>query len=138
MANWQWFGRLHGAVYRATGGRVGGRLVGLDMLLLTTTGRKSRLPRTTPMPFYREGERLVIVGSNGGADVDPLWWKNLQASPTGEVEIGRVRLPVRAELASEEERARLWPLLREWNPNYRRYESKTRREIPVVVLTPAR
>lgn len=138
MANWQWFGRLHGAVYRATGGRVGGRLVGLDMLLLTTTGRKSGLPRTTPMPFYREGERLVIVGSNGGADVDPLWWKNLQASPTGEVEIGRVRLPVRAELASEEERARLWPLLREWNPNYRRYESKTRREIPVVVLTPTR
>jgi len=138
MANWQWFGRLHRGVYRATGGRIGGRLVGLDMLLLTTTGRKSGLPRTTPMPFYRDGERLVIVGSNGGADVDPLWWRNLQASPVGEVEIGRERLTVRAELASTEERARLWPVLSKWNPNYRRYASKTRREIPVVLLTPTR
>ena len=108
------------------------------MLLLTTTGRKSGLPRTTPMPFHRDGERLVIVGSNGGADVDPLWWKNLEASPIGEVEIGRERLSVRAALASAEERERLWPVLTEWNPNYRRYESKTRREIPVVLLTPTR
>lgn len=138
MANWQWFGRIHRAVYRATGGRIGGNLVGLDMLLLTTTGRKSGLPRTTPMPFYRDGERLVIVGSNGGADTDPLWWKNLQSDPVCEVEIGRDRRKVRASLASDAERAELWPRLKAWNPNYRRYESKTRRQIPVVLLTPDR
>jgi deazaflavin-dependent oxidoreductase (nitroreductase family) len=138
VANWQWFGRIHRAVYRATGGRIGGNLIGLDMLLLTTTGRKSGLPRTTPMPFFRDGARLVIVGSNGGADGDPLWWKNLQSDPVGEVEIGRDRLKVRAALASDEERAQLWPRLKAWNPNYRRYESKTRRQIPVVVLSPER
>ena len=137
MANWQWFGRLHRAVYRASGGRVGGRLVGLDMLLLTTTGRKSRAPRTTPMPFFRDGERFVIVGSNGGADHDPLWWRNLQADPRAEIEIGRERRTVTARLADPAERARLWPLLKDWNPNYRRYEARTRREIPVVLLTPA-
>jgi deazaflavin-dependent oxidoreductase (nitroreductase family) len=136
MASWQWFGQLHRAVYRATGGRIGGRLAGLDMLLLTTTGRRTGQARTTPMPFYREGERLVIVGSNGGADVDPAWWKNLQACPEAEVEIGRERLAVRAALATPEERARLWPALQAWNPNYRRYEKKTSRIIPVVVLTP--
>lgn len=135
MASWQWFGRLHRTVYRATGGRVGGRLVGLDMLLLTTTGRRTGHVRTTPMPYYRDGERVVIVGSNGGADVDPAWWKNLQACPEAEVEIGRERLSVRAALATPEERARLWPALKAWNPNYRRYEKKTPREIPVIVLT---
>ena len=134
MANWQWFGRLHRAAYRATGGRIGGRLVGLDMLLLTTTGRKSGAPRTTPMPFFRDGDRFVIVGSNGGSDRDPLWWKNLLADPRAAIEIGRERHAVLARLATTEERARLWPLLREWNPNYRRYERRTRREIPVVLL----
>lgn len=138
MANWQWFGQLHRAVYRATGGRIGGNLVGLEMLLLTTTGRKSGLPRTTPMPFFRDGEHLVIVGSNGGADVDPLWWKNLQADPVGEVEIGRDKLSVQASIANAEDRTRLWPQLTTWNPNYRRYESKTRREIPVILLMPRR
>ncbi len=138
MANWQWFGQLHRAVYRATGGRIGGNLVGLEMLLLTTTGRKSGSPRTTPMPFFRDGEHLVIVGSNGGADVDPLWWKNLQADPVGEVEIGRDKLSVQASIANAEDRTRLWPQLTTWNPNYRRYESKTRREIPVILLMPRR
>lgn len=136
MASWQWFGRLHRAAYRATGGRVGGRLVGLDVLLLTTTGRRTGLPRTTPMPFYRDGDRLVLVGSNGGADTDPAWWKNLQATPEAEVEIGRERLAVRAALATPEDRDRLWPRLKEWNANYRRYETKTTRRIPVVILTP--
>jgi len=136
VASWQWFGRLHRAAYRATGGRVGGRLVGLDVLLLTTTGRRTGLPRTTPMPFYRDGDRLVLVGSNGGADTDPAWWKNLQATPEAEVEIGRERLAVRAALATPEDRDRLWPRLKEWNANYRRYETKTTRRIPVVILTP--
>ena len=56
MANWQWFGRIHARIYAATGGRVGGSLFGLDMLLLTTTGRKTGLPRTTPMPYFRDGD----------------------------------------------------------------------------------
>jgi deazaflavin-dependent oxidoreductase (nitroreductase family) len=138
MAGWQWFGRLHARVFRATGGRIGGRLVGLDVLLLTTTGRRSGLARTTPMPYFRDGERLVIVGSNGGADTDPAWWLNLQSHPDAEVVIGRDRLAVRAALASPEDRARLWPALKRWNPNYARYEKKTPREIPVVLLTPRR
>ena len=135
MANWQWFGRLHTAVYRATRGRVGGRLVGLEMLLLTTTGRRSGLRRTTPMPVFRDGAHMVIVGSNGGADTDPLWWKNLQQDPRAAIEVrGGHRQRVRARLATPDERARLWPRLTDWNPNYRRYEARTAREIPVVML----
>lgn len=136
MGNWQWFGRIHRAVYRATGGRLGGSLIGLDMLLLTTTGRRSGERRTTPMPYFRDGDRYVIVGSNGGADDDPLWWKNLQADPLGEVVIGRDAQPVRAALADPHERSRLWPQLKTWNPNYRRYESRTKRALPVVILSP--
>ena len=90
------------------------------------------------MPFYRDGDDLVIVGSNGGSDRDPLWWKNLQAHPRAEVEVGAEHLTVTAALASPEHRARLWLLLKAWNPNYGRYESRTEREIPVVVLTASR
>ena len=134
MANWQWFGTLHRGLLRKTGGRWGKRLVGLDMLLLTTTGRRSGEARTTPMPYYRDGDRFVIVASNGGSDDDPHWWKNLQTDPRGEIEIGRERIAVKARLATSAERARLWPELKAWNLMYRRYETKTTREIPVVVL----
>lgn len=136
MGSWQWFGRMHRWVYRRTGGRVGANLAGLPMLLLTTTGRRSGAPRTTPLTCMPDGDDFVIVGSNNGGPTDPAWWLNLQADPHAEIQLRRDRHRVTARLATGAERERLWPLLQDFNPAYRRYEKKTEREIPVVVLTP--
>jgi deazaflavin-dependent oxidoreductase (nitroreductase family) len=138
VANWAWVGHVHRAIFLATNGRIGGRLPGLDVLLLTTTGRKTGLERTLPMPYFRDADDYIIVGSNGGQDRDPAWWLNLQAEPSARVRIGQREQSVRARLARPEERERLWPRLTRENFNYARYAKKTTRQIPVVVLSPDR
>jgi deazaflavin-dependent oxidoreductase (nitroreductase family) len=136
MANWSFVGTLHRGIYRATGGRVGARLAGLDMLLLTTTGRKTGEPRTQPLACFPQGEDWIVVASNNGQDKHPAWFLNLQASPEARIQIGRDGRAVRAHVAEGEEHERLWPWLKERNPAYARYERKTERRIPVVVLRP--
>ncbi len=137
MANrWTWFGRLHARLYRATNGALGANLAGLPMLLLTTRGRRTGMPRTTPMPYLRRGDDLIIVGSNNGLDHDPAWWLNLQAEPIAELQIGRQRSRARARRATPQERACYWPDLLEFNPRYAVYARRTEREIPVVILEP--
>ena len=134
MANWSWVTAIHREVYRATGGRVGARLAGMNMLLLTTTGRKSGKPRTLPLACFEDGDDLVVVASNGGQGRDPAWWLNLKVDPRAGVILGRDERRVRATLAVGSERERLWPWLKARNPAYVKYEKKTDREIPVVVL----
>lgn len=126
----------HLGLYRATGGRIGGSMGSLRVLLLTTRGRKSGLPRTVPLVYFEDGERLVIVGSKGGEPRDPLWWENLKSAPEATVQIGSETRRVRARLASSDERARLWPRIKQENAAYASYERKTSREIPVVLLEP--
>lgn len=134
MANWEWFTKLHRAVYRKTGGRIGARIGGTDMLLLTTTGRKTGLERTIPLACYPRGDDIVIVASNNGQDRHPGWWLNLQKNPDAKVRFGREDRRMRAREATGEERDRLWPWLVEQMPRYAQYEQKTSRLIPVVVL----
>ena len=136
MANWNWFGRLHTSVYKATGGRIGAKLPGLPVLLLNTIGRKSGEPRTSPLPYFRDEGRYVIVGSNNGGPRDPHWWLNLCAQPSTKIQVGRKSITVEARLASPQERQRLWPELIEFNPPFAKYQEQTDREIPVVVLEP--
>ncbi|MBW2448140.1 MAG: nitroreductase family deazaflavin-dependent oxidoreductase [Deltaproteobacteria bacterium] len=136
MANWGFIGTIHRGIYRATGGRVGARLAGLDMLLLTTTGRKSGEPRTQPLACFAEGENWIVVASNNGQDKHPAWFLNLEAKPEAQIQIGRADRAVQAHVAEGEERERLWPWLKERNPAYAGYERKTERRIPVVVLRP--
>jgi len=124
----------HSFWYRLTGGRVGGKVSGAPVLLLTTTGRKSGKRRTTPLLYLRDGETIVIVASNGGRDVHPAWWLNLQTNPEADVQLGKARSPLIASKASAEERARLWPLLVEMYPGYGDYQKRTKRQIPVVIL----
>lgn len=124
----------HLALYRATGGRIGGSMGALRVLLLTTTGRKSGQPRTVPLVFFEDGERLVVIGSKGGAARDPLWWENLKANPEASVQVGANTRRMRARLASPEERARLWPRVKAENSAYASYEKQTSRPIPVVLL----
>ena len=125
----------HTALYRLTGGRVGGKMGALRILLLTTTGRKTGQPRTVPLVFFEDGERLVVIASKGGDPRDPHWWENLKHNSSAHVQIGAEQRPTRARLASPEERARLWPRVKRENPAYAEYEKRTTREIPVVLLT---
>ena len=124
-------------VYRATGGRLGGRFLrGAPVLLLITTGRKSGKPRTAPLLYLKEGDSYVIVASKGGMSHDPLWFKNLEANPDVEIEIGTRRLPMKARRADDAEKAILWPKLVAMYRDYDDYQARTERNIPVVVLTP--
>jgi F420H(2)-dependent quinone reductase len=126
----------HTAIYRSSGGRVGGRMAGMPVLLLTTTGRRSGKSRTTPLLFVRDGHAWVVVGSNGGSDYIPAWWLNLRSNPDGQVEVGRERIPVVAHKASAGERARLWPEFTSQYAGYAKYAARAPREIPVVILEP--
>ena len=127
-------GGVHKRVYRLTGGKVGGRLGKLPILLLTTTGRRSGRPRTQPLAYTRAGHGYAVIASKGGAAQHPLWYMNLRANPLAEVRVGRETRNVRARDAGGEERERLWRALADLYPGYDRYAQKTSREIPVVVL----
>jgi F420H(2)-dependent quinone reductase len=132
----KWVTKLHVAAYRATGGRIGGRLMNSPVLLLLTTGRKTGKERTTPLLYLEDGVNYATVASNGGTTGDPVWWLNLKANPEAAVEIGGRKLRVRAEEIEGEEKRRLWARLVKMYPPYESYQRRTDREIPVVVLRP--
>jgi deazaflavin-dependent oxidoreductase (nitroreductase family) len=127
--------RTHLVVQRLSRGRLLNRVAGMPVLLLTTTGRRSGKARTTPLTFFREGDDLVVIASNGGADRAPDWSLNLEAHPRAVVSIGGERLTVHAREATDEERERLWPRITATYEGYARYERKTARRIPVVLLS---
>jgi F420H(2)-dependent quinone reductase len=124
---------LHRGIYSASGGRVGNRIAGMPVLLLTTTGRKTGKRRTAPLTYFEEGA-IVLVASYGGRPHNPDWFENLVAAGGGEVTIGRERRPVRARSATPDERARLWPRIVETYDGYAKYQAKTSREIPLAIL----
>jgi proline iminopeptidase len=129
------FGDEHVRRYRETGGEVGHIWKeGSTVLLLTTTGRKTGEPRTTPLIYAQDGDRYVIVASKGGAPDDPGWYRNLDQSPEVELQVEDEVFPARARTAEGEERDRLWQKANEVWPHYASYQEKTDREIPVVVL----
>jgi len=129
------FGGEHVRVYRETRGERGYHWRGTTILLLSTTGRTSGEPRTTPLIHRTDGERWVVVASKGGAPANPAWFENLQANPDATIEVKDQEVPVLASTAAGEERARLWSLMAEVWPAYDDYQAKTDREIPVVILT---
>ena len=128
-------GRSHRAMYRLTGGRVLGRVAGMPVLLLTTTGRRSGRARTTPLTYFESGTELVIVASNGGEDRPPAWWLNLQQDPGATITIGTRSWPATAHAATDEQHARLWPMITTTYPGYAAYARRTTRPIPVVLLS---
>jgi deazaflavin-dependent oxidoreductase (nitroreductase family) len=129
------FGGEHVRVYRETAGERGYHWRGTTILLLTTKGRTSGQPRTTPLIHRTDGERWVVVASKGGAPANPSWYENLLADPQATIEVREQTVPVRATTATGEERERLWSLMSEVWPAYDDYQAKTDREIPVVIFT---
>jgi F420H(2)-dependent quinone reductase len=112
------------------------RFRGADLLFLTTTGRKTGQSRTTPLLYLADGDRWVVVASNGGADWEPGWWLNLRAGSTATVEVDGRRTAVTGTLITGPERNRMWQLLNEQVFDYSSYQAKVSRQLAVVALAP--
>lgn len=123
-------------VYQKSGGRLWTTwfAYGLPIALLTTTGRKSGKRRTTPLLFLEDGDRFVVVASQGGLPKNPAWYYNVQAHPQVELQVKRRHHLLTARVADADERAELWPRLVDMYPDFERYQSWTERKIPVVIL----
>jgi deazaflavin-dependent oxidoreductase (nitroreductase family) len=128
---------IHVFLYRQTGGRLVGRVQGLDVLLLTTKGHRTGKTRTTPLGYFQHESGYVVIASNGGSDRHPGWFHNLRNDPNARIEVRERRIDVRAEIAGSGLRAALWDRLLELAPSYGVYAKRTRREIPMVTLRPA-
>lgn len=129
---------LHTLLYRATRGRIGRRLVDNDMLLLSTKGRATGKTHTVPLLYLRNDDDLVVIASWGGRDRHPEWFLNLMEDPVACAQINGARSRVRATTANSEQRQRLWPQVLAAYDGYREYQSRTGREIPVVILSQER
>ncbi|MGD0198004.1 MAG: nitroreductase family deazaflavin-dependent oxidoreductase [Solirubrobacteraceae bacterium] len=123
--------------FRANGGRVGGMLAGMPVLLLHHTGAKSGVARINPVAYIESGGDYVVVASKAGAPENPGWYHNLKAHPETEIELGSEKLSVTAHEATGEERDRLYRAVAEQLPQFAEYETKTDRVIPIIKLTPA-
>jgi deazaflavin-dependent oxidoreductase (nitroreductase family) len=131
----QLFGAEHVRVYRETAGERGYHWRGTTILLLSTEGRRSGESRTTPLIHRTDGDRWVVVASKGGAPANPGWFENLKANPDATIEVKGEKVAVHSSVAEGEERARLWSLMTEDWPAYDEYQTRTERQIPVVVLS---
>lgn len=133
--DWRLFGRLHTSLYRRLGGRfVDSVGLGRKVLLLTTTGRKSGLQRTTPLVYMPHGNDAIVYASNGGKETPPAWWLNLQTTPVATIQIGKTISQVRARAATDTEHAEIWPKAAAYNPHWRQYAQSVSREIPLIIL----
>ncbi len=130
----QWFMALHVFIYRLTKGKVMGALNRMPLLLLDSVGRKSGQRRTNPLMYIRDGDNYVITASAGGAEKNPGWYYNLKANPRTTIQVGDKKIPVTATEASPAERTRLWAKLVAEAPQFKGYEVKTKRTIPMMIL----
>ena len=134
MTDWNDFNHNLIAEYRANGGQVTGQFAGAPLLLLTTTGAKSGQPRTAPVAYTADGDRLLVIASKGGAPTHPDWYHNLVANPEVTVEVGTEMFSAHATVPDGEERDRLFNQMAAQMPGFADYQHNTTRRIPVVVL----
>lgn len=130
--------KLHVWLYRISNGRIGGRMYNAPIILLTTTGNKTGLQRTTPLLYIDAGNgAYAIVGSYAGSDTPPAWAVNLLKTPKAQIQIGAKSSNVNVTVAPAQRKAELWPKLVAMYPDYQVYQDRTTRDIPVFLLTPA-
>ncbi|TCJ93526.1 nitroreductase/quinone reductase family protein [Nocardia alba] len=132
--------KLHVALYRRTGGRVGGRMPAWPdarILLLDHVGAKTGTRRTSPLMYHADGDILALAASKAGQPTHPAWFHNLKANPDTTIRIGAESYPVRARVATDTERNLLWPKFVELFPSYAFYQRNAgTRTIPIIILTP--
>ena len=126
--------RTHIALHRFTRGRLGRRWDGRDVAFITTIGRRTGRPHTTPLACINHRDAVAVVASNGGSEQPPDWWLNLQHQPLAEIELGGTKRLVRARLADDDEQESLADSFVRAYPRFERYRQRARRAIPVVVL----
>lgn len=130
-------GTIHRTLYGASNGTLGKTFFGSPVLLLTTTGRRTRRPRTWPISYLREGDRFIVLAANGGQPNHPSWYLNLEANPRASVQLGDETRLMIARTAEGDKRTTLWLRAVKDYPAYDQYQQKTDRKIPVVILHPA-
>ncbi len=127
--------KMHGLLVRLSRGRLGTRVRGIPVLLLTTEGRRTHKPRTVPLMYYPDAGRMLVVASNAAQpDRPPAWWLNLQANPTAWARTDTGPHRIRAQEVDESEREFLWPHLAEHNSHWARFQAETDRRFPIVAL----
>jgi F420H(2)-dependent quinone reductase len=127
---------LHVLMYRLTKGAVGYKPHYMPVLLLTTTGRKTGKKRTVPVVYMEDGANYVVAASFGGNAKHPAWWLNLMASPQAMIQIKAEQKQIIAQQASREQRSELWARWTALDPNFEAYQQRTRRQIPMAILSP--
>ena len=130
--DWDAFNRDVIVEFRANGGHIPGRKH--PLILLTTTGAKSGLPRTTPLNYSTDGDRIIVIASKAAAPTHPDWYHNLVAHPEAIIELGAERFPVRARVAEGQERERLFNAQAALMPFFAEYQQQTARQIPVIIF----
>jgi F420H(2)-dependent quinone reductase len=132
--------KIHVALYRRSGGKIGGHLPGwpeAPIVLVDHTGAKSGTRRTSPLMYHEEGDAIAVVASKAGQPTNPAWFHNLKANPDTTIQIGSVVREVQARVATDEERDRLWPKFVAFYPGYEFFQSHAKgRKIPIVILDP--
>ena len=123
-------------LYNVSGGRIGGKMGKVSVLLLTTTGRKTGKQRTLPMVYIMDSSAYVITASAGGAEKHPGWFFNIRSNPQATIQVKDKPIKVTAEIAGPEKKPELWARLVEVAPNFAGYQKRTSREIPMVILHP--
>lgn len=123
-------------LYNVSGGRIGGKLGKLPVLLLTTTGRKSGKQRTLPLNYIMDGAAYIITASAAGADRHPGWFFNIRSDPQATIKVKDKQIKVTAEIAGPEKKSELWAQLVAIAPNFAGYQKRTSRDIPMVILHP--
>lgn len=136
MPDFRLFGDEHVRQYEATSGKVGHAWNDTSVLILHVLGRTSGKTRKVPLIYGRSGDDYLIVASKGGAPEHPGWYKNLLAHPNATIQVWADVIPVTARTATADEKKRLWPIMTATWPAYDKYQQKTERDIPLVVLTP--
>lgn len=128
--------KAHAWLVRRTGGRIGGRAFGVEILVLRTTGRRSGQQRDSPMFYLKHRDGFAVVASNGASKRPPAWWLNLQSEPNVEAFVRGTPYSLVARAATEQEVAELWPKFVKLYSGYEHYKSIASRKLPVVALEP--
>jgi deazaflavin-dependent oxidoreductase (nitroreductase family) len=132
MFNWKYFGKVHGLLYRLSGGRFGDKMGWIKVALVETVGRKSGKRRTVPIACYPYRDSVVVSASNSGQEKHPAWYLNMRANPEVTVQLGKERYRAVAEEVPDEEREELWKTIVEMNKHQGEYLEKVERKIPLV------